>query len=116
MDTTGLSRREWLAATLALLTAGCGPRQPPGGTSQAAARAEWIETVTGPVRADRLGITLMHEHVLVDFIGAAQVSPQRYDAGAVFDAVLPHLRHVKRLGCSTLVECTPAYLGRDPRL
>ena len=26
-------------------------------------------------------------------------------------------RHrVKRLGCSTLVECTPAYLGRDPRL
>ena len=58
----------------------------------------------------------MHEHVLVDFIGAAQVSPSRYDADAVFTAVLPRLHQVKQLGCETLVECTPAYLGRDPRL
>lgn len=58
----------------------------------------------------------MHEHVLVDFIGAAQVSPSRYDADAAFQAVLPHLQAVRRLGCRTLVECTPAYLGRDPRL
>jgi phosphotriesterase-related protein len=58
----------------------------------------------------------MHEHVLVDFIGAAQVSPSRYDADAVFKAVLPYLQQVRRLGCHTLVECTPAYLGRDPRL
>jgi predicted metal-dependent phosphotriesterase family hydrolase len=58
----------------------------------------------------------MHEHVLVDFIGAAQVSPSRYDADAVFTAVLPHLQQVRRLGCETLVECTPAYLGRDAKL
>ncbi len=58
----------------------------------------------------------MHEHVLVDFIGAAEVSPSRYDADAVFKAVLPHLRQARTLGCETLVECTPAYLGRDPRL
>ena len=79
-------------------------------------RAHQIETVTGSLAADRLGITLMHEHVLVDFIGAAQVSPSRYEANAVFAAVLPHLQQVRRLGCDTLVECTPAYLGRDPRL
>jgi len=72
--------------------------------------------VTGPIAADRLGLTLMHEHVLVDFIGAAEVSPSRYDADAVFKAVLPHLRQARTLGCETLVECTPAYLGRDPRL
>jgi phosphotriesterase-related protein len=72
--------------------------------------------VTGPIAADRLGITLMHEHVLVDFIGAAEVSPSRYDADAVFKTVLPHLKQVRTLGCETLVECTPAYLGRDPRL
>ncbi len=58
----------------------------------------------------------MHEHVLVDFIGAAEVSPSRYDADAVFKAVLPHLQQARTLGCVTLVECTPAYLGRDPRL
>ena len=72
--------------------------------------------MTGPIAADRLGLTLMHEHVLVDFVGAAEVSPSRYDADAVFKAVLPHLRQARTLGCETLVECTPAYLGRDPRL
>jgi predicted metal-dependent phosphotriesterase family hydrolase len=61
-------------------------------------------------------MTLMHEHVLVDFVGAAGVSPSRYDADEVFKVVLPHLHEAKRLGCQTLVECTPAYLGRDPRL
>ncbi len=58
----------------------------------------------------------MHEHVLVDFIGAAQVSPSRYDVDAAFKAVLPHLRQARQLGCETLAECTPAYLGRAPRL
>jgi phosphotriesterase-related protein len=82
----------------------------------AAGRPGRIETVRGRVAADRLGVTLMHEHILVDFIGAADVSPSRYDANAVFDAVLPHLHQARRLGCETLVECTPAYLGRDPRL
>jgi phosphotriesterase-related protein len=75
-----------------------------------------IDTVTGSVPADRLGVALMHEHVMVDFIGADQVSPSRYDPDQVFNSVLPHLRQVRSLGCATLVECTPAYLGRDPRL
>ena len=75
-----------------------------------------IQTVTGPLDPARLGLTLIHEHVLVDFIGAAQASPSRYDADAVFARVLPYLRQLKSLGGATLVECTPAHLGRDPRL
>ena len=75
-----------------------------------------LETVTGPIALTDLGWTLMHEHVLVDFIGASDVSTSRYDADAVFEAVLPHLRQARDLGCRTLVECTPAYLARDPRL
>jgi phosphotriesterase-related protein len=84
----------------------------------AAARAQGatVHTVTGPVAADRLGLTLMHEHVLVDFVGADRVSPSRYDAGEAFAKVLPHLKAVRALGCETLVECTPAYLGRDAAL
>jgi phosphotriesterase-related protein len=58
----------------------------------------------------------MHEHVLVDFVGASTVSPSRYDAEAVFTTALPHLQRVRQLGCRTLVDCTPAYLGRDVRL
>ena len=30
--------------------------------------------------------------------------------------ILPHLRRVRDLGCRTLVECTPAYIGRDAAL
>lgn len=59
---------------------------------------------------------LPHEHVLVDFIGAAQASRDRYDRDEVIEAALPHLRRVQELGCRTLAECTPAYIGRDPLL
>jgi phosphotriesterase-related protein len=75
-----------------------------------------VQTVTGAVRPEALGVTLMHEHLLVDFIGAAQVSRSRYDPDVVFEVALPHLQNVRQLGCETLVDCTPAYLGRDPRL
>jgi phosphotriesterase-related protein len=70
-------------------------------------------TVTGPIAPANLGITLPHEHVLVDFVGAEQVSKDRYNADDVFNTVVPHLEQIRRLGCRSLVECTPAYLGRD---
>jgi phosphotriesterase-related protein len=107
-----VSRREWL--TNCLGAAGATMAWPDLAQAQAPGRR--IETVGGPVDPARLGVTLMHEHVLVDFIGAADVSRSRYDADAVFTRVLPFLQQVKALGAATLVECTPAYLGRDARL
>lgn len=77
---------------------------------------EHVETVLGPVPADELGVTLVHEHILVDWIGAEQTSPDRYDADAVVALVLPYLRAAHELGVRTLVDCTPAYLGRDVRV
>ncbi len=61
-------------------------------------------------------MSLVHEHVLVDFAGADRVSRSRYDAEQVFRCVLPQLEALRARGCRTLVECTPAYLGRDPLL
>jgi phosphotriesterase-related protein len=58
----------------------------------------------------------VHEHVLVDFIGAALVNRNRYRTDDVVRAVLPRLREAKARGAQTLVECTPAWLGRDPLL
>ena len=76
-----------------------------------------IQSVTGEVAADRLGLTLMHEHVLVDFIGADKVSAGRYDADEAFETRSPASRTgAARSDAQTLVECTPAYLGRDPGL
>ena len=75
-----------------------------------------VHGVTGTIAAADLGFTLMHEHVLVDFIGADRVDASRYDAGQAFNVILPHLVSARTRGCRTLVECTPAYLGRDVRL
>ena len=103
-----MTRRELIAGLVALATTGAAAR-----VRGQAAKPRALQSVTGPIPADRLGLTLMHEHVLVDFIGADQVSPSRYDADQAFKVILPHLTKAKGLGCETLVECTPAYLGRD---
>jgi phosphotriesterase-related protein len=79
-------------------------------------RQEQVMTVLGPIPAEELGVTLPHEHVLLDFIGADQVSRDRYDADEVFNSVLPHLQQVKDFGCQSFAECTPAFIGRDPAL
>ena len=75
-----------------------------------------IHTVRGPIDVGQMGLTLVHEHVLVDFIGADKVARSRYDADEAFRTILPHLVDVQRQGYRTLFECTPAYLGRDPLL
>ena len=82
----------------------------------AARRAPQVETVRGPVSAAELGVTLVHEHVLVDFVGADKVDRRRYDAEEAFRVALPHLVALRERGAGTLVECTPAWLGRDPAL
>ena len=75
-----------------------------------------IMTVNGPIDADDLGFVLTHEHVLVDFIGAEQAGKHRYDEDEAFAAILPHLEQAKIHGCTSFVECTPSYLGKDPML
>ncbi|MFN3322548.1 MAG: phosphotriesterase [Bryobacteraceae bacterium] len=55
-------------------------------------------------------------YVLVDFIGADQASPSRYNRRDVLRVVRPHLEELRRYGCRRLIECTPNFLGRDPRL
>lgn len=110
-----VSRRQWLTGCFAIAGVPALARAAAGQRS-AATNRDKITTVTGPIERADLGLTLMHEHVLVDFIGADKVSASRYDADAVFTKVLPHLQQVKALGGASLVECTPAYLGRDPKL
>ena len=75
-----------------------------------------IITVSGEIPASEIGKTLHHEHLLVDFIGADSTGYHRWDKNEVVEKVLPYLLEIKKLGYKTLVECTPAYLGRDPEL
>ncbi len=108
MDRRGFLRIGGMVG-LGLLGANSGFPQPGSNQGQ-------IMTVLGPIPPQDLGGTLSHEHVLVDFIGADQVSRDRYDANEAYDVILPYLQKVKDLGCRGFVECTPAYLGRDPLL
>jgi phosphotriesterase-related protein len=75
-----------------------------------------VYTVLGPISSQDLGPTLVHEHILVDFIGAQEFTRDRYDPQAVHQTMLPYLKQIKELGIKALVECTPMYLGRDPLL
>ncbi len=75
-----------------------------------------IITVTGEISAAKIGKTLHHEHILVDFIGADSIGYNRWNKEKVVKKVLPYLLEIKKLGYNTIIECTPAYLGRDPKL
>jgi phosphotriesterase-related protein len=106
-----VDRRRFLtgltAATAGLSLGGCATRS---------SSEDWqVMTVQGPIRAAELGPTLPHEHVFLDFQGLTAEQPGAF-ADAAFTAALPHLRLLKDLGCHSLAECTPAYLGRDPVL
>lgn len=78
--------------------------------------APYFNTVTGALPIDSMGSTLIHEHMLVDFIGADSVSSERWNRDSVVGKVLPYLLDVKRYGVKTIFDCTPSYLAKDPLL
>jgi phosphotriesterase-related protein len=75
-----------------------------------------IQTVSGEIDPDALGTTLIHEHILVDFIGADSTGFHRWDKNEVVSFILPFLKDAMDKGIRTMVECTPSYLGKDPEL
>jgi phosphotriesterase-related protein len=77
-------------------------------------RREFLLSALAAARVD--GSILVHEHVLVDFIGAEKIRPGRYDADEVFRVALPKLKELTAFGCVRMLECTPNFLGRNPRL
>jgi len=72
-----------------------------------------IMTVTGPIETESLGLTLEHEHVVVDFTGAEKIAQPQYSLNLALDTLLPYFVQLKKSGVQTLIECTPDYIGRD---
>ncbi len=111
-----LTRRGFLAALPVLGLSGRGRGASGAPLESAADFGVEIMTVTGPVPARELGRTLPHEHVTTDFLGAERLPAPRYDAEAAFATIRGSFADLRSRGVDTLVECTPAYIGRDPVL
>jgi phosphotriesterase-related protein len=75
-----------------------------------------IETARGPIASDRLGPTLMHEHVFViDLALEASFDTDFDEEPAVVNAVR-RLTELKAAGIDTIVDPTVLGIGRNPPL
>jgi len=70
----------------------------------------------GTITAAPGEVWLSHEHILVDFIGADSIDPQKWDHDSVINTISPYLEEVKDQNVKYFVDATPAYLGRDVSL
>lgn len=98
------SRREFLIAGLGFLFLNGKKKEP------------YINTVNGSISSVQLGKTLIHEHFLVDFIGADKISFDRWNRVEVIEKVLPYLLEATQAGVKSVFDCTPDFLGRDVKL
>ena len=74
-----------------------------------------MQTVQGPVDADELGLTLVHEHVRFRDEAVAEQWPGRYDDRLELEAALVAVNAAKDCGVRTIVDPTAMFGGRDVR-
>jgi len=72
-----------------------------------------VNTVRGPIESERLGFTLMHEHVVTLDPGLREVWPETFDRAAIVRQAAEALRAARAAGVDTLVDLTAFDLGRD---
>lgn len=73
-----------------------------------------IMTVNGSIFPPDMGTTLIHEHIMVDWVGADSTGYHRWDRPEVVNRVMPFILEARQKGVQTFIDYTPAYLGRDP--
>jgi phosphotriesterase-related protein len=74
-----------------------------------------VQTVQGPIDAEQLGVTLVHEHVRFRDEAVAAEWPGRYDEQLELDAALVAVGAAKDRGVRTIVDPTAMFGGRDVR-
>ncbi|PWD97957.1 phosphotriesterase family protein [Marinilabilia rubra] len=89
---------------LTLIISGCNPDSD----------SEKLITVKGEIPVEEMGVSLIHEHVIVDWIGVDSTGAHRWDKSKVVERALPFFLEAKDKGVNTFFACTPAFLGRDP--
>jgi len=72
-----------------------------------------VNTVRGPIDAQELGVTLMHEHVFVRSPEVASNWPTGWDRATQVARAVERLHELKAAGIDTIVDLTVVGLGRD---
>ncbi len=75
---------------------------------------EYVNTVTGPIGVEELGVTLMHEHILIGYPGweADTLRPGPGRAEMV-DTAVDKIRSMQSIGIQSMLDPCPNDLGRD---
>ncbi|HUW64025.1 MAG TPA: phosphotriesterase-related protein [Spirochaetia bacterium] len=76
-----------------------------------------VNTVSGPVAPEDLGVTLMHEHIVFGYpgwYGDCTIAP--FDRQATVDTAVNTFLPLKEFGLKTVVDATPNECGRDPEV
>ncbi len=79
------------------------------------AKKRYIMTVNGKMEPSKMGLSLTHEHILVDMEKGA-TGEIWWERETVKKVVLPYLKEIKSHGCKTFFDFTPSYIGKDVRL
>lgn len=75
---------------------------------------EWIQTVTGRARPEELGMTLVHEHLLIGFPGwFMDALAPRFRRDEAMARGVDRLQELRDLGVRTFMDPCPMDLGRD---
>jgi hypothetical protein len=75
-----------------------------------------VQTVLGPISVEQLGVSLMHEHLVIGWPGWVFDPLARFDRMKVTAMLIERLLELKTLGVSTFVDPCPIELGRNPEL
>jgi phosphotriesterase-related protein len=75
-----------------------------------------VNTVLGPVPADQLGVTSVHEALLSVIPGAQFAFDVTLDRAEIFDTLASKLNDFRDSGGSTIVDSTGMFHGRDVKL
>src|SRR5579864_321597 len=73
-----------------------------------------INTVTGTVAPEKLGTTLMHEHLLIGWAGwELDCSVPKFDRKSALKNCVEQLKPLKDLGLQSMIDPCPMDIGRD---
>jgi phosphotriesterase-related protein len=73
----------------------------------------WINTVTGRITSDQLGMTLIHEHLLIGFPGWQMDTLHPFRRAEALARAVDKLQELRALGVRSFVDPCPVDLGRD---